>query len=403
MPSESQQPATLMDDLRAILAVDKLPIAFLLGAGCPCSIRSTAQGPSLIPDARGLTARVVAEAPDELKGPLTRLQTMLSEDEKREPTVEHMLTRVRTMAAVVGNEEVRGFSASALEDIEQHICRTISTVVNQPLPDPPTPYHVLARWVGGRTSKSVIFTTNYDLLTEQALEALRVPFFDGFIGSYKPFFSQRALERPDLPPDWTLLCKIHGSINWQHLPEDNNIVRSRDTDAGEQLLIHPSHLKYAESRRMPYFVMLDRLKAFVESQREPSALFLVGYSLSDDHINDTIADSLQSNPSAVYYALQYGCLSEYPQAFNLARRCSNLHVITRDQALSGRGTSPWTAPHDQLDRLDGAFAAAQAEVHLDGGGDRLECLLGDFGTFTGLLETISRTNGSSKLGDTHTS
>ena len=35
-----------------------------------------------------------------------------------------------------------------------------------------------------------IFTSNYDLIIEKSLEAIRIPHFDGFVGSYEPFFWQ---------------------------------------------------------------------------------------------------------------------------------------------------------------------------------------------------------------------
>jgi hypothetical protein len=36
-----------------------------------------------------------------------------------------------------------------------------------------------------------IFTTNYDLVIEKSLEAIRAPYFDGFVGSYEPFFGKK--------------------------------------------------------------------------------------------------------------------------------------------------------------------------------------------------------------------
>ena len=203
---------------------------------------------------------------------------MLVQDGQENPTIEHMLTRVRTMETVAGNDKVRGFSAPDLRRLEQSICQTISSVVNKPLPESTTPYHSLVRWIGQRTNRSVIFTTNYDLLVEQALEALHVPFFDGFIGSYRPFFDQHAIEQDDLPVQWALVCKLHGSINWRFIRKRNVIVRSL-AETGDELLIHPSHLKYTESRRMPYFVMFDLLKAFIGNGKRPAALFTIGYSL----------------------------------------------------------------------------------------------------------------------------
>ena len=359
MAPNAHSPAEVVAALQTILVVDKLPIGFLIGAGCPSSIK-VADSP-FIPDARGLTDAVVnASSGTDLAESFQRLKSMLVDDGQQNPTIEHMLTRARAMEAVVGNDVVRGFCRSDLQHLEQEICGTISRVVNKPLPSSTTPYHNLARWIGQRTNRSFIFTTNYDLLVEQALEALQVPFFDGFVGSYQPFFSQQAIEQDDFPDQWALVCKLHGSINWR-LMGQRNIVRSLD-GAGDQLLIHPSHLKYAESRRMPYFVMLDRLKAFIGNERKPAALFTIGYSFSDEHINDTIADSLRANPSAVCYAFQYDVLSEYPQVKNLVQRCSNLNVLALDKAVVDGRESRWaTCSVGQVEELGSAFRPLRSQ------------------------------------------
>ena len=397
MRSDLHNPVSVVDALRAILVVDKLPVGFLLGAGCPASIKASDQDDApLIPAAAGLTRAVVGSASTSpVAEPLRRLQEMLVADGQEDPTIEHMLTRVRAMETVVGEDKVRGFSRTDLRRLEQSICRTISNVVDKRLPESATPYHSLARWIGQRTNRSFVFTTNYDLLVEQAFEARQVPFFDGFIGSYQPFFDQRTLEQKDLPAHWALVCKLHGSINWRFVHK--KVVRSMGGE-GDELLIHPSHLKYTESRRMPYFVMFDMLKAFIGNARKPVALFMIGYSFSDDHVNDAIADSLQANPSAVCYALQYDKLSAYPQIAGLVQRCSNLHVLALDEAVTNGRHAPWgTCSHEQVDDLDGAFRSrcsnedrsAPASENGDAGEVAVESRLGDFKVFGRFLASFS--------------
>lgn len=303
------------------------------------------------------------------------------------------------MATVVGNDEVRGFSKEDLTDLERGICRTISALVNKPLPETNTPYHRLARWIGERTNRSVVFTTNYDLLLEQAFESLEVPYFDGFVGSHRPFFSQQAIEQNGLQAQWALLCKLHGSINWRFVRKKNLIVRSVSGE-GDELLIHPSHLKYTESRRMPYFVMLDQLKGFISNRKRPVAFFVVGYSFSDEHVNDTIVDNLRANPSAVCYALQYGQLSAYPQIESLVQRCSNLRVAAPDGAIVDGRRAGWDkcSPR-QIDEFDGAFRPKHSgsvtcrrgnEDAGDGMDDdvAVEFCLGDFNAFGRFLASF---------------
>ena len=88
-------------------------------------------------------------------------------------------------------------------------------------------------------------------------------YFDGFIGARKAFFDLGAVEDEDLlPPRWTRLWKIHGSLNWR-LENETDVVRTDEKTDKQSYLIYPSHLKYDQSRKMPYLAMLDRLKAFL--------------------------------------------------------------------------------------------------------------------------------------------
>ena len=47
---------------------------------------------------------------------------------------------------------------------------------------------------------------------------------------------------------------------------------------------------------MPYLMLQDQLRNFFKSQS--ATLIAVGYSFSDEHINDLIAQGLRSNPNA---------------------------------------------------------------------------------------------------------
>ena len=148
-----------------------------------------------------------------------------------------------------------------------------------------------------------------------------------------------------LPPRWARLWKLHGSVNWRIDNETKVIFRSLEdaTREHEELLIHPSHRKYDESRRMPYFVMMDQLRKFLRNDAQPVVLFLLGYSFSDDHINEIIAESLIANHRAAAFALQYQKLANYDAAVKLARQISNLSVLARDSAVIRRKVGRWMA------------------------------------------------------------
>jgi hypothetical protein len=145
----------------------------------------------------------------------------------------------------------------------------------------------------------------------------------------------RAMEEDMLPPRWARLWKLHGSLNWYQV-ENKGVFRGATTEPqNTKRVIHPSHLKYDESRRMPYLAMLDRLRAFLK--QPTSALVICGYSFRDKHLNEVIFQGLQSTPNAIAFALLYGEIKNYSQAVTIANGRSNLNLLARDGAvISGR-------------------------------------------------------------------
>jgi len=353
--SYMHQPRQLAKELRTIFESPNVPIGFLLGAGCPSSI-------GLIPDVSGLTSHIskYLSSNDELFPFFRKLRDTLIADGYTQPTVDDFLTRVRRSMDVAGDDMVRGLTAKALKQLENHICHEVSRCVDVPLPSN-SPYHSIARLVHRTTKSSTdIFTTNYDLLLEQALESLRVPFFDGFVGSHRPFFDRDAIDNDVLPARWVRLWKLHGSINWRS--RNNNVYRLASFSSDnvvDNVLIHPSHLKYVESQRMPYVAMFDRLKKYIHNDNKPIVLFIVGYSFSDEHLNATIADSLQANPHACGYAFQYGKLDDHKHAIACADRTINLNVIARDAAILSNRRGTWS-PCDDDEFLRIVFTSPQS-------------------------------------------
>ena len=359
---DSHDPLQIVKQLRQTLAADKLSVGFFVGAGCPCAIRvadSVGKDSPIIPDVAGLTklVREWLESSVQHKAPFATLIKAIQDDGQQEPNIEDVLNRIRGLRDVAGRGDVRGLSFEELDELDREISKVISETVDRSLPDGATPYHALARFLGShRFPPSEVFTTNYDLLMEQGLEAHRVPYFDGFVGSARPFFDQRAIEEDALPIRWSRLWKLHGSLNWRFNKATRSVVRSRNSADGDELLIHPSHRKYDESRRMPYFVIIDRLRAFLRNERQPVALIVIGYSFSDEHLNSAIVESLKANPSAACFALQYDELAKYPNAKTLAADNSNLSVLARDAAVMRRREGNWLArPGAAVDSLTEAF------------------------------------------------
>ncbi len=297
--------------------------------------------------------------------------------------IELLLSKIRVLSSVAGGGTVRGMEAKELEDLDEQICKVISEEVNKSLPRQDTPYHNLAIWSRSisRERPVHLFTTNYDLLLEQALEESSTPYFDGFIGSRKAFFDLGAVEDERiLPARWARLWKIHGSLNWR-LEDGKTVVRSDDKTEKLSYLIYPSHLKYDQSRKMPYLAMLDRLKAFLLN---PSAmLFVCGYSFADEHINDVICRSLEANPTAQVFAFVFGKLDEskYALGVKCAFSTPNLSMLAFDKGIIGRNLGEWyTEDIDALSLPKGILAKEDTAISLK---------LGDFAALGNLLRGIS--------------
>lgn len=405
MVDEPHEPLQHVKQLRQILSADKLSIGFFLGAGCPCAVRVTdratgAEGP-LIPDIRGLTDAVDKGmlASTDFAAPYTTLVKAINDDGEPAPTVEVMLNRIRALRDVAGKARVRNMSFDELEGLDREICNKIRKIVTSNLPTGDSPYRALAGFI--RTHRypfSEIFTTNYDVLIEQALERQQVPYFDGFVGSARPFFDQRAIEDGEIPERWSRLWKLHGSINWRYNKTTKAVVRSElEADGDEELLIHPSHMKYDESRRMPYFVMIDRLRTFLRHKERPVALIILGYSFRDQHLNEAIIESLKANASSACFAMQFGNLEEYKEATALAKDNANLSLFARDKAIVRRREGPWVAnPTTVVSELSATFEkTAPAAAGAGGAADPAEvpqpCKFvgGDFKRFGDFLDQLS--------------
>lgn len=349
------------------------------------------KSPPLIPDIAGITAAVSTElSMCKECGPLLRvIHEHFKQDARIDTNVEDMLSHIRALRAVAGTDKVRGLSAADLDKLDERICQIICELVDKALPTAETPYHRIAAWIDaiGRENPVEVFTTNYDLLMEQAFEDCRVPYFDGFAGVRKPFFDIRAMEEDVLPPRWARLWKLHGSINW-YLAGSQGVLRGATNEGGLKRVIHPSHLKYEESRRMPYLAMIDRLRAFL---KQPTAtLVLCGYSFRDEHINEVIVQGLQSTQTAIAFALLHDAIGEYTQAVRLARGRSNLSLLARDGAVISGREAKWPEKEAEIASAEtGKWVAWKPIDPADQNGKwTAEFLLEDFAVFGEFLHEL---------------
>jgi len=367
-------------DLRLSLAQGRAPLGLLLSAGCAVAVKDG--GKPLIPDIAGITAKLEETiSTGAAKGAFAKLTECLGEDGVTDANVEKWLSHVRALRDVAGSGQVRGLSSAELGELEKAITDGIVELADKSLPNSSTPFHNVAAWAGAmeRDAPVEIFTTNYDLLLEQAFESHRSAYFDGFVGAREPFFDNASVSYADespLPSRFTRLWKIHGSVNWYEA-EEGKVTRSQRT-LGTRRLIHPSHLKYDESRQMPFLALLDRLRAFL-GQRG-ARLVTCGYSFRDNHINATLREGLQANPTSSLIGLLYGELDGYRAASKLAGEQANVAVYASNAAVIGTERATWACD-------DTASSDNDQGVKKGTGGD-CEVVLGDFVEFGALLTSL---------------
>lgn len=390
--SGNEDPYRQISYLEQCLRSSKRPLGLFLGAGCPTSIKTDKESKiPLIPDIDGITKSIREEIAKDQKCAeiLAIVDGQFKIDGRKSVTVEDILSHIRVLGAIAGKEKVRGLSKEDVDDLDDKICTIINALADRQLPSNVSPYHHLAHWVDAiaRVQPVEVFTTNYDLLAEQAFEEHKVPYFDGFSGSRRAFFDIRTIEEHNLPPRWARLWKIHGSINWY---EDlkGKVYRGGLNETDHKRVIHPSHLKYDESRRMPYLAMMDRIRTFL--RQSSVALVICGYSFRDQHINAEIVEGLQGTSTAIAFALLYGGLENYKSAVELALTRPNLQLLAENGAVISCSQVIWNEKEKGILVPDpeGKVTWIPADPKNENGLMRARFHLGDFVEFGKFLHSM---------------
>lgn len=264
--------------------------------------------------------------------------------------IEQVLSRLRRIAELLtGEDSVDGITAAQAEALDASVCAAIVRALDIESADL-TPMRNLAAWTARADYRLPVelFTVNYDLLVETALESLGVPYFDGFVGNLKARFRTELVEAPSgaeggwVPAQFVRLWKLHGSVNWLR-SDDQQIVRlGQPAPKGLPAAIYPSDAKYEESRRVPFVVLQDRLR---RALNEPETLVLIaGYSFGDAHLNEMIFDAATRRERSEFVVFWYSDLPE--ELCDRAARTPNLQLIGRTEAVLGGLRAGWKPPQD---------------------------------------------------------
>jgi hypothetical protein len=150
-----------------------------------------------------------------------------------------------------------------------------------------------------------VFTTNYDLFNERAMDRSGVSYSNGFSGTverrFNPATYRLALaEQLDITSlRWAAVdgfvhfCKLHGSVNW--VEEESGLYPIREAHealkpATSRIMIYPTPSKQSASFGSPYADMFREFQRQVV--QDQSVLIVMGYSFGDEHVNNIIFQGL---------------------------------------------------------------------------------------------------------------
>jgi hypothetical protein len=148
-----------------------------------------------------------------------------------------------------------------------------------------------------------VFTTNYDVFNETAMDRLGIPYANGFSGvierRFNPATFRYALaEQLDVANrKWTAvdafvyLCKLHGSVTWTE--DDHGLFPIREewpVPAASRMLIYPTPAKQNSSLASPYIDLFREFQSRIV--RDQTVLITAGYAFGDEHLNNIIYQAL---------------------------------------------------------------------------------------------------------------
>lgn len=175
----------------------------------------------------------------------------------------------------------------------------------------------------GNLRRANLFTTNYDMAFDYALDNLGVHYINGFMGVHNRCFRPEVYDYDIYYPGQSVsgkvyraekvlrYYKLHGSLSWIATSSTPSNVygicevamgKEFPSNADDQLMIYPCVSKKTFTLDLPYSEMFRQFaKAITQPQ---SALFCLGYSFNDEHINDIIYQAL-SIPSFTLIVVNY--------------------------------------------------------------------------------------------------
>lgn len=195
-----------------------------------------------------------------------------------------------------------------------------------------------------------LFTTNYDMAFDYALDNLGVHYVNGFMGVHNRCFRPEVYDYDLYYPGQSVIGKVHraekvlryykmhGSLSWiasnptvfntygiEEIPLNGNFTPDKD----RQIMIYPCVSKKSFTLDLPYS---ELFRQFSQAINQPqSVLICVGYSFYDEHINDIIKQAL-SIPSFTLVIANFSPATDPDSEIERLRALGDKRIIILDQA-----------------------------------------------------------------------
>lgn len=201
-----------------------------------------------------------------------------------------------------------------------------------------------------------IFTTNYDMAFDYALDNLGVHYVNGFMGVHKRCFRPEVYDYDLYYPGQSVIGKVHraekvlryykmhGSLSWVSTPPNisntygiKEISLNQDftPDENNEIMIYPCVSKKSFTLDLPYS---ELFRQFSQAINQPqSVLVCVGYSFYDEHINDIIKQAL-SIPSFTLIIANFSPEVDTESEIEKLKALGDKRIIILDQEDPNQST-----------------------------------------------------------------
>lgn len=182
-----------------------------------------------------------------------------------------------------------------------------------------------------------LFTTNYDMFLERAMEKCGIHYTNGFNGIVEREFDpsvfrlryvddeNRYKDKWDPVSRFARLYKLHGSLSWFF--EGHKVVEKMgySTDYNqENTVIYPTVNKHTQSLQTPYSELFREFSMHL--QKPNTTLLVMGYGFPDDHINQLMQQALSNE---TFTLIILGNITELglKNFYSRNKNKTNLHII----------------------------------------------------------------------------